>query len=173
MLNYPLSRLSESGSWVNLLSMIPNQDCHWNLSSQADSSSSLLAHIWFYPIDCHNLLWFFKWSCDRKLIANEKSTKMRRFFFLKPSWIARKISRNNPGNRWKWLITISRCCITWRSKTYYWAIWCRRWWCCCQVDWSQDFEYWRQMPFLRKVGGIKYFNQMSTYNLACEDSEIK
>lgn len=62
----------ESGSWVNLLSMIPNQDCHWNLSSQADSSSSLLAHIWFYPIDCHNLLWFFKWSCDRKLIANEK-----------------------------------------------------------------------------------------------------
>ena len=72
MLNYPLLRLSESGSWVNLLSMIPNRDCHWNLSSQADSSSSLLAHIWFYPIDCHNLLWFFKWSCDRELIAKEK-----------------------------------------------------------------------------------------------------
>ena len=135
---------SESGSWVNLLSLKPNRDCHWNLSSQADSSSNLLAHIWFYPIDCHNLLWFFKWSCDWKLIRNDS-------FPLeideKPSWVTRKISRNDPGNRWKWFITVSRCCITWRSKTYYWAIWCRRWWCCCQDDWSQDFKYWRQMTF--------------------------
>ena len=35
--------------------MIPSRDCHWNLLNLVDSSSSLLAHILFCLIDCHNL----------------------------------------------------------------------------------------------------------------------
>ena len=118
---------SESLSWVNLPAMIPNLDCHWNLSNLVDLSSSLLAHILFYLIDFHNLLMVLGMT----YIGNIWSLPI----MLKPSWVTRKISRSNSGNRWKWFVTISRGRITRpHSKTYHWTVWYRWYGYCSQDD---------------------------------------